>query len=173
MRHVSPVAVGEAEEREEAPRARQESEGGAATFKEPLGEQASVRPKRILVVEDDPTINDIITLLLSSEGYAVTPAFSAQEALEALRKETFDLVTLDLALGERDGREILREVKSDPKLRSIPVLVVSAYTGWLTPEERRMASGILEKPFDVEDLVQRIRTLIGPSGESAEESTER
>ncbi|HEY8476954.1 MAG TPA: response regulator [Chloroflexota bacterium] len=119
--------------------------------------------KRVLVVEDDVGISDILALVLTSEGYDVARAFTLQQALEAQESVSPDLITLDVDLGGESGLDLLRRLKSDPRRRDVPVLIVSAHVDRLGGADRRMAAGVIEKPFDIEDLLDRVAATIGPA----------
>jgi CheY-like chemotaxis protein len=114
----------------------------------------------VLVVEDSEVIRDVITLLLEGEGYAVLSTDRGTDAIALARHNQPDAVTLDLALVESDGREILRRLKTDPDTSSIPIIVVSAFADALTAPERWYADEVIAKPFDVDELLGRITQLL-------------
>jgi two-component system sensor histidine kinase/response regulator len=114
----------------------------------------------VLVVEDSEVIREILTLLLQGEGYRVLTTDRGSDALRLAREEHPDLVTLDLALNETDGREVLRQLKSEPQTERIPVIVVSAFTDALQPIDRWYASVIVSKPFDIDTLIASIDDLL-------------
>jgi DNA-binding response OmpR family regulator len=118
------------------------------------------KTKTVLVVEDSEVIRDVITLLLEAEGYAVLSTDRGVDALALARNEQPDAVTLDLALAQSDGREILRRLKTDPATASIPIVVVSAFADALTAPERWFADDVIAKPFDVEELLGRLDALL-------------
>lgn len=118
------------------------------------------RHRTVLVVEDSEVIREILMLLLQGEGYRVLTADRGTEALDLAREEQPDLVTLDLALNETDGREVLRQLKSDPRTEKIPVIVVSAFTDALQPIDRWYASDVVSKPFDIDRLIASIDKLL-------------
>jgi HAMP domain-containing protein/CheY-like chemotaxis protein/signal transduction histidine kinase len=107
----------------------------------------AARPRRLLVVEDNPAERMSITELLRSEDIEITTAESGGSALELMRERAFDCVVLDLALPDISGFELLAEVQKDAKLRETPIVV---FTGReLTVEEegelRRQAKSIVLK----------------------------
>jgi Response regulator containing a CheY-like receiver domain and a GGDEF domain len=81
---------------------------------------------RVLVVDDDPVNRAILVGSLEAQGYGAGMAADGREALRMLRTGGFDVVLLDLVMPVMDGFEVLRTMKSDERLRSIPVIVVSA-----------------------------------------------
>ena len=80
---------------------------------------------RILVVDDHPTNRLKIAMSVKRLGYESALAENGREALDILRKDTFDLVLLDIVMPEMDGYEVLAVLKTDPELRDIPVVVIS------------------------------------------------
>jgi len=83
-------------------------------------------PARVLVVDDHPTVRLMLTLGLQQQGYSVAEASTGEEGLALLRAEPFDLVLLDIVMPEMDGHEVLSQMKADPGLQDIPVIVISA-----------------------------------------------
>jgi adenylate cyclase len=81
---------------------------------------------RVLVVDDLAANRDVLAIRLQRQGLSVAEAEDGREALRRLEKEQFDLVFLDVRMPELDGYEVLRRIKSDPGLRDIPVLMLSA-----------------------------------------------
>lgn len=108
--------------------------------------------KNIFVVDDDINIGNMLEELLSKEGYRVTRAYSGTEALLVLSSLRPDLVLLDLMLPGLDGRELL------PRLRGIPVIVVSAKVGVEYKVDLLLggAADYVTKPFDTKELLARI-----------------
>ena len=84
--------------------------------------------KSVLVVDDFPAMRHSVKELMESRGFTVTEACNGLEALEKLKKQSFDLIVSDLVMPEMDGFELCESVKNDPKKSSIPVIVVSTQT---------------------------------------------
>jgi len=82
--------------------------------------------KRILCIEDETEMVDLIRLILGRRGFNVSGAAGGIEGLELLRKETPDLVLLDLMMPDMDGWEVYQQMKADPLLRNVPVIIVTA-----------------------------------------------
>ena len=80
---------------------------------------------KLLIIEDDKFLRDLIAQKLVREGFKVTPAAGGEEGLKAARENRPDLILLDLVLPGMDGFEILEQLKKDPQLSSIPVLILS------------------------------------------------
>ncbi len=114
----------------------------------------------ILVIEDDWVIRDTLHELLTSEGYQVVTAENGLEGLGTLRKLVdVGAILLDLQMPVMNGEKFLDEVQvdADPRLRSIPVLVLTARREGL----HRPVAGLLRKPVDVDVLLSRLRELCG------------
>ena len=82
--------------------------------------------KRVLLVEDEPDLNETISFNLDSEGYEVTSTFNGKDALNAIEKKKPDLILLDLMLPDMSGLEICRELRSSKNTIKIPIMMVSA-----------------------------------------------
>lgn len=120
----------------------------------------------VLVVDDDPEILNFLSTLLELEGIETRLATSASAALGYLAQAVLPrLVLLDIAMPDRDGLDLCRELKQDARTRGIPVFVVSARPG---PEviERALAAGaetFIRKPFENAEMVERIRVRLQAS----------
>jgi CheY-like chemotaxis protein len=115
--------------------------------------------RRVLVVDDDPEIVTFLATLLELEGIDSTVATSAAAALEKLDHVVPNLVLLDIAMPDRDGLDLCRALKKDPRTRNVPVFVVSARPG-KDVVERALAAGaeeFIRKPFENQELIARIR----------------
>src|SRR5262249_10441855 len=82
--------------------------------------------KRVLVVEDNGPNRVMLCRRLEKHGYVTVEARDGREALDQVRKHTFDLVLCDIMMPEVDGYEVLRELKADPDLQALPVIMISA-----------------------------------------------
>ena len=118
--------------------------------------------ERVLLVEDEGDIRDVIEYNLERAGY-LTLAFDNGEAgLEAIRNESPDLVLLDLMLPGIDGLEICRQIKEDPTTRDIPIIMITAKT-----EESDVVLGLgvgaddyVNKPFSPQELIARVKSVL-------------
>lgn len=118
--------------------------------------------ERILVIEDEPDIREVIEFNLRLEGYRVSGASDGEEGLERVRREFPDAILLDRMLPGIDGIEICRRLKADPDLRSIPVIMVTAKT-----EVDDVVDGLeagadeyITKPFSPKELLARIKAVV-------------
>ena len=116
-------------------------------------------PGKVLVVDDDPEIVTFLSTLLELEGIESSVATSAAAVLEQLAQMRPDLVLLDIAMPDRDGIDLCKELKRDPRTAEVPVFVVSARPG-KDVVERALAAGaeeFIRKPFENAELITRIR----------------
>src|SRR3989344_1760936 len=81
--------------------------------------------KKILIIEDDKFLRELISKKLVNEGFAIALAVDGEEALKKVKEEKPDLILLDLILPGVDGFEVLAKIKSDPSVLSIPVIILS------------------------------------------------
>ena len=111
---------------------------------------------RLLVVDDESSIVDFLSLLFEEEGYAVETASSATEARQAMSNRTFDLILCDVMMPDGSGLDLLKEAKSGgTDTQAGPaVVMMTAYTSTKTAIEamKSGAADYISKPFDVEEL---------------------
>jgi two-component system, cell cycle response regulator DivK len=96
--------------------------------------------KRILVVEDQPDSRQIIRDMVAGTDYEITEAENGEEALAAIAKQRPDLISMDIQLPIMDGYTATRLIKTDPALRSIPIIAVTSYA-LLGEEKKARAAG--------------------------------
>ncbi|MFH0341197.1 MAG: response regulator [Chromatiales bacterium] len=89
-------------------------------------EATALLPSHLLVVDDNETNRDMLSRRLRHQGYRVSMAEDGRRALESVRAQSVDLVLLDVLMPEMDGYETLKQIKADPRLRDIPVIMISA-----------------------------------------------
>ena len=129
---------------------------------------ASAPAARILVIDDEPQIRKFIDISLRSQGYATLLAGTGREGLTLLASKGADLVVLDLGLPDRDGKEVLKELRQWSR---VPVIVLTVRSG----EEEKVAlldagaNDYVTKPFGVEELMARIRAFLRTVGSGQEE----
>lgn len=122
--------------------------------------------RRILVVDDDRDIREMISQVLTIEGYRVTSAANGQEALEQLRDERTraGLILLDLMMPVMNGWEMRAEMARDPLLAAIPVVVISG-DGEVPKKEAAMgAAGYITKPIELDALLATVGRFFHPAG---------
>lgn len=112
----------------------------------------------VLIVEDEPVIAQLLTILCGQLGFRSVRAPDGEAAIAALERERPQLVTLDLNLPQLSGQEVLAHIRASAAICDTPVVVVSA----LDPadEVRAQADAVVKKPFDVEGLIALLQRLI-------------
>lgn len=125
-------------------------------------ERVRVGPPRILAVDDEPEIVRMLDKALTSAGYVVDTAMDGKEAEEKLAADPpYDLVLLDAMLPQVHGFEICSRIKGNPRLRQVPVVMMSAvYRGWRFAQDARETFGAddyIEKPFHLSDVLRRVQ----------------
>jgi DNA-binding response OmpR family regulator len=127
--------------------------------------------KKILVVEDDPVNLQILSDFLGAHGYDMRGAQTGPEGVARFHSEHPDLMLVDVQLPRKNGFEVCWEIKRTPEGKDMPVLLMSAV---YTPRDEQdhlaapsLAAGFLAKPFDLTDLLSRVKRLIGDAAASA------
>jgi DNA-binding response OmpR family regulator len=114
--------------------------------------------KKILVVDDDQDIRDIIMFILEAEGFEVSGLGQGNDVVPTVLRIRPDMVLLDVQLGDSDGRDICRELKGHAATEHIPIMMISASHGWHGLREKQCeADDFLAKPFDVSELVDHVK----------------
>jgi len=121
--------------------------------------------KRILVVDDEPDILDLIQAILEDEGYYVQTSANGQ-CFQNLQENLPDLILLDVMLGAEDGRDLCAQLKQREETRHIPVILCSAYFRGDIMTYLAGASTFLPKPFDISDLINTIARYTSSTQES-------
>ncbi len=117
----------------------------------------------VLVVDDDPGISSLFTLILRRAGYEVWNASCGQEGLQVVRQKRPDLVLLDVLLPDLDGRELCKQIKDDPRLQDTFVVLISG--GATNPSQKVAglesgADDYIIKPISADELVVRVRMML-------------
>ena len=120
-------------------------------------------PPTILVADDEEDLRELVTYRLSRSGYNVIGAEDGQAAFELAAERTPDLMVLDVMMPKLDGYELTRRVRAEAALRSIPVILLTARS-----QESDIDRGFevgaddyLKKPFNPDELVARVRAVLG------------
>ena len=117
--------------------------------------------KRILVVDDDESILEVVQIVLESEGYEVQTATNSAFLQQLASQPVLpDLILLDVLLSGEDGRDISQQLKANPQLQHIPVIMLSAHSEASKMADIGGADAFLEKPFDVDVLLDTVQRYI-------------
>ncbi len=119
---------------------------------------------KVMVVDDDPSIREVLRIMLDSEGYKIISSDSGEDCMDKLNEVKPDYIFLDIMMPRMDGWEVLSRIKSDESLRDIPVSMLTART--LNSETlKRPDMGVLvdyiSKPFRKEDILETLRQVLG------------
>ncbi len=121
--------------------------------------------EKILVVEDDSNIEQLVTFKLKNSGFQVHNAHNGIEALEFLEKNSVDLIVTDIMMPIMGGKELVMELKKNPATKTIPVVMLTSRT-----LEKEIIEGFslgvedyIKKPFSPQELIVRIKTVLARS----------
>jgi DNA-binding response OmpR family regulator len=123
--------------------------------------------KKILVVDDEPDMVEMLKLILESASYEVIAAYDGQEGVEKARAERPDAIILDLMMPKKDGFQACKELKGEPATAGIPVLVLTAISEKLSHTRYAKSMGLeleaedyIDKPVDANILLERLAKLL-------------
>ncbi|MBE3567304.1 MAG: response regulator [Thermogemmatispora sp.] len=119
--------------------------------------------KKILIMDDDPTIADLLTEALADEGYETHMTTQSLRFYDAVREHDPDLILLDIMMPYLDGRDELKLMEMWLE-KKIPVIIVTAYPNVAHEEQTFRDAGVVEivsKPFNLDELVELVRKTIG------------
>ncbi len=112
--------------------------------------------KKILVVDDEEDVLKMVAFILRKKGYTVLCALNGREGLDLTQKETPDLIILDLLMPVMDGTEVAKRLKSDSKLKNIPIIILTASSDRIDEKVKECkAQGYILKPFDYQELLKK------------------
>jgi DNA-binding response OmpR family regulator len=128
---------------------------------------------KVLVVDDDPDIRDVLEALLESEGFETVLANDGEQALEAIKKENPDLMILDLLMPVMDGFAVCKQLQ-DPrwsKWKNMPVLILTSVREEVSQRRYELETGLsldvddyVEKPIDPDIVLDRVKKLLARKG---------
>jgi two-component system OmpR family response regulator len=117
--------------------------------------------QRILVVDDEPQIRDMLSLYFSKRGYEVAVAGNSRDALRTADANPFDVVVLDIGLAEEDGLKVLESLKSShPELRVIMLTGMGFVEDLLEEAHRKGADGYVSKVLPLDELLLAIQRIL-------------
>ena len=118
-------------------------------------------PKKILIADDDPGILEVVKIILEEDGkYEVVSVAEGNKVESLIKSEHPNLILLDIWMPGCDGRELTRKIKSDDKIKDIPLLLISAYNDIESKAAEAGADGFVEKPFDINNLKTKVTQFI-------------
>jgi DNA-binding response OmpR family regulator len=120
----------------------------------------TVNRGRVLVVDDEPMVRDTLGQFLAEEGYVVDTAVDGNDALDRVRAAKPDAILLDLMMPGMNGRQFLQALRDDPSYQQVPVLIMTAVHGLEVNLASIGASEVVEKPFQIEDLLNKVALAV-------------
>jgi two-component system response regulator VicR len=128
------------------------------------GASMATQEKRVVCIEDEPEMIDLVRLILGRKGFHVIGANGGIEGLETVKQEQPDLVLLDLMMPDMDGWEVYQQMKADDTLRDIPVVVVTAKAQSIDKVlglHIAKVDDYITKPFGPQELLESVEKIIG------------
>jgi phosphate regulon transcriptional regulator PhoB len=122
----------------------------------------TMKSKKILVVDDEPDLVELVSYNLKKEGFTIFSAVSGEDALDKIRGNQYDLIVLDLMLPGIQGTELCRILRNDPRTEALPIIMLTA-KGDVADRVRGLETGAddyLSKPFSPKELVARVNALL-------------
>lgn len=121
---------------------------------------------KVLIVDDRPSILDVLKMFLELQGYAVITCGEGSTVVDLVRQEHPDVIMLDLILPGKSGIKILEELKTDPELAKIPVIAMTARNEKAV-EAAPQAFACIMKPFDITDVLTLIKRALEDRNQAA------
>ncbi|UCH60141.1 MAG: response regulator [Anaerolineales bacterium] len=121
------------------------------------------QPKRVVYIEDEQEMIELVRLILSRKGYEVVGAYGGREGLQLVQQEKPDLVLLDLMMPDMDGWEVYQQMKSGEATRHIPVIVVTAKAQSIDKVlglHIAKVDDYISKPFSPQELVDSVEKVL-------------
>src|ERR1043165_7997490 len=119
--------------------------------------------KYVLVVEDEPSIRELVAEALRESGYVVDTAAHGAAALQLMRDRKPDAIVLDMMMPRLDGISFVKLMRMNPRFAHVPIGLAAAAYGAAATAERIGARACLTKPFELDDLVDTVGMLVGES----------
>lgn len=127
----------------------------------------TMEKKKILIVDDEAELVELVKMRLEANGYAVVTANSGLEGLSRAGAERPDLIILDIGMAEMDGYTMLQKVREKEEIKNTPVIMLTAYSKMKDLFEMEGISDYIVKPFDPQDFLLRVsRVLKGQNREN-------
>ncbi len=126
--------------------------------------------KRLVYVEDEQEMIDLVRLILTRRGYEVMGANGGREGLDVIRREKPDLVLLDLMMPDMDGWDVYQQIKADENTRDIPVIVVTAKAQSIDKVlglHIAKVNDYISKPFSPQELIDSVEKVLAPGRSEA------
>jgi CheY-like chemotaxis protein len=118
--------------------------------------------KKILFIEDEKELVELMKLRLEAAGYLFSAAFNGEEGLEKVFQEKPDLILLDVLLPKLDGLSVCRKLKTDTRTKDIPIIIISGSGGKDLPQRCQQAGAddFIAKPFEATELLAKLASFL-------------
>ena len=119
--------------------------------------------KKILVVEDETTLQRTMTEYLINEGFQISSALDGEKGVELAKSELPDLIILDIILPKKDGYAVLEEIKADEKTKNIPIILLTNLEGAEDIQkafEKGATTYLVKSDYQLEDIVKKIKEIL-------------
>lgn len=118
------------------------------------------KPKKILIVDDEPTVAKTVKFILDADGFQTEVVFNGEECLKRLEREKFDAVLLDIMMPKMNGWQVFDEIrKKHPEIKVAFLTVIKYSEAMREKLEKDGLSGFITKPFENESLVERVKQI--------------
>jgi len=114
----------------------------------------------ILAIDDNSEILNVFRIILQMNGHELQGVSTKEQLLTSLKSKLPDAILMDVQLGNTDGRDVCLELKSMSAYRNIPVILISASPTKLAGYKKCKSDAVLEKPFDLQDLINSIESVL-------------
>lgn len=122
-------------------------------------EKTNAKKYNILVADDDPSILDVVKIVLEEEGYIVETTLDGN-VIPKIHNKMPDLLLLDIWMSGQDGRDICKQIKSDSMISSLPVILFSANKNIENIALQYKAQDYLSKPFEIQELIRKVENVL-------------
>ena len=133
----------------------------------------AVTPKRILVVDDEEAVAEVLQYLLEDEGYEVVTATVAEDALAKAAEGGFAAAVLDFSMGEVSGVAVAHALKSDPSTAQIPIIILTGVSEGTVREQFTDYDLFVSKGADLSEFATKLATLVGSGDTKKQPSLEQ
>ncbi|MBI2868592.1 MAG: response regulator [Chloroflexi bacterium] len=130
-----------------------------------------VKRPRVLVIDDDPVFNATVKAILENKDYEVISALSGDEGLEKARTGRPDIILLDIIMPAKDGFSVCEQIKDDPELAEVPVLILTSFARDKSKTNIPVSAGLgleaegyIDKPVNAPDLLREVERLLEKAG---------
>ena len=119
------------------------------------------RKTRVLLLDDDPSMQRLVSTILKREGYRVNVFLTGRDAIASMDTESYDVILLDLMMPHEGGITVIRHLESKDPAKLKRVLVLTASPESVIAKVRDSVSGVVQKPFDTDELLGAVRRVAG------------